>query len=256
MKIAVDVGNTLIKIHFMNANQDIGSVSFLCELKSEDEYYYLIKNQLQIQELKIPAGGDLVYSSVVPSVNMNLTLALERLFKPVNTVYLSNKVKTGLPIKCDNPSEIGNDLLADMVGLKSKYGNASIVVDLGTATKILLLDKDGYFSSAIIMPGLNISMEALASKGEQLPNVSMIAPKHYVARNTIDAMNVGVVLGHIEAIRGIVKGLEKEIGYSCQHVLTGGSALYIKDALKDEFIYDQHLLIDGLYAILEKNLKV
>ena len=255
MKIAVDVGNTAVKIYFMDADKDIGSVSFLNELKSDDEYYYLIKNQLDVKKLNIPQGGDLVYSSVVPSVNYNLTLALDRLFKPKNHLAINNKIKTGLPIKCDNPSEIGNDLLADVVGLKHKYGNASIVVDLGTATKILLLDKDGFFSSAIIMPGLNISMEILASKGEQLPRVSMSAPKHYVARNTIDAMNVGVVQGHIEAIKGLVKGLEAEIGYPCKHILTGGLALYIKEALKEDYVFDPYLLRDGLFALLEKNLK-
>ena len=126
-------------------------------------------------------------------------------------------------------------------------------MDVGTATKILLLDKDGFFSSGIIMPGVEISANTLFEKGEQLPSINLELPRKVVARNTFESMNVGILIGHVEGISGIIKRLEEELGYETKHVLTGGMAKNLLDAFKIDMIYDENLILEGLLAIYYKN---
>ena len=254
MNICVDVGNTEIKISFYSNNLIQNSITVLSDAsRSEDEYFDIFERQLKTKKIVLDEKNDLIYSSVVPSVNRSLKNALIRLFKPDFTVDLGGKVKTSLPMKVDNPSEVGSDLIADMVGAKVKYFAPSIVVDLGTASKILLLDKDGYFSSATIVPGLQISMDILAKKGELLPNVDLEMPERVIARNTIDAMKVGVVMGHFEMIKGLVNNYIKEIGYQPQIIITGGYSRIFKDYLPEKWIYDPDVLSTGLNFILTRN---
>ena len=153
----------------------------------------------------------------------------------------------------DNPLEIGNDLIADLVAAKEKYGYPTLIADLGTASKILLLDKTGTFVSCLIMPGLTLSAQSLSDKAALLPEVSLIAPNTVLAKNTLTAMNAGIVYGHADMISGLINRYEKELGYPCKHVLTGGGATYLKDILNDDFIYDQNLNLDGLNIIVNKN---
>ena len=254
MNICVDVGNTMVKIGFFKDDLLLKTISFTTdEKKTDDEFYAIIKNQLNANDVVINESNNVIYASVVPSINYALKNALERIFNS-ELLVLGNGVKTGLAMKVDNPTEVGSDLIADLVGLKNKYGYPSIICDLGTASKILLLDKDGFFSSCALTPGISISSEILSQKGEMLPMVSLVAPKKVVARNTIDAMNVGIVYGHADMMLGLVNRLEKELGYKCKKVLTGGGSIHIKDIVKDEFIFDKTICLEGLNIILNKNL--
>jgi type III pantothenate kinase len=168
-------------------------------------------------------------------------------------ILIGKGTKTGIALKVDNPNEIGNDLIADLVGAKEKYGYPALVVDLGTASKILLLDKDGYFASALIMPGLKLSIQSLVQKASLLPAISLEIPESILAKNTVEAMNAGVVFGHIDMILGLIKRIESEIGYECKHILTGGYSLPLIELLKNHFIYDMNLNLDGLNIIIDKN---
>lgn len=254
MNICVDVGNTEIKISFIRNDKLINSMSVMTDSsKSEDEFFAIFERQLKVKNIELDENNDLIYSSVVPSVNLNLKNALKRLFKPGFSIDLGGKVKTSLPMKVDNPSEVGSDLIADVVGAKVKYFAPCLVIDLGTASKILLLDKDGFFSSATIIPGIKISMDILANKGELLPNINLEMPNKVVARNTIDAMKVGVVYGHLEMIKGLVEKYTQEIGYQPQVVLTGGYSVIYKDYMGEKWIYDPNLLAIGLNFILTRN---
>ena len=253
MNICVDVGNTLVKIGIFKDDVLIKTLSFKTETnRSEDEIDAIIHSLLVKNKIEIPSNCYIIFSSVVPSMNVPLKNVLKNIFGN-NLFVLGVGLKTGIPLKVDNPSEVGSDLIADVVGLKEKYGYPSIVADLGTATKILLLDKDGFFSAASIAPGLMISSNSLTNKGELLPNVSLEAPKSVLGKNTIQAMNSGIVYGHLELVEGLVRRFEEELGYKCKKVLTGGNALYIKDIASSEFILDLNLAIDGLNIILKKN---
>ena len=175
-----------------------------------------------------------------------------RHIEEVNAELLQNR-NGGLPIHVDNPSEIGNDLIAVMVGAKKKYSYPVLIADLGTASKIMLIDKSGTFVSCTIMPGLSLGAASLTNKAALLPEISFKTPKTVLAKNTVDAINAGVLFGHADMIDGLIDRFEKEIGYKCQHVLTGGGSIYIKDVLKNHYEYDPDVCLEGLNEIIRRN---
>ena len=253
MNICVDVGNSTIGIGVYKDDVLQERMLFNTDIRlTEDEFYHLFKKQFNALELSYDDVENIMYSSVVPQVDLPITNVLKSLFK-VKPLLINQKTKTGLLVNVDNPLEIGNDLIADLVGAKEKYGYPCLIADLGTASKILLLDQNGVFVSCLIMPGLTLSANSLSNKAALLPEVSLIAPESIMVKNTLGAMNAGIVYGHADMIMGLIKRYEKEIGYECKHILTGGGAVYVKDILGDDFIYDKNLTLDGLNIIINKN---
>ena len=255
MNICVDVGNSTIGIGIYKNNALIERMIFNTDIRlTEDEFYHLFKKQFNELNLPNEKVDNIIYSSVVPPINLSIINTLKNIFK-INPLLINVNTKTDLGLKVDNPiEEIGNDLIADLVGAKSKYGYPCLIADLGTASKILLLDKDGDFASCLIVPGLTLSANSLSNKAALLPEVSLIAPKSIVAKNTLAAMNAGIVYGHADMITGLINRYEKELGYSCKHILTGGGAIYVKEILGEDFIYDKNLNLDGLNIIINKNI--
>jgi type III pantothenate kinase len=255
MNICIDVGNSTIGIGAFKENELIERMVINTDPRfTEDEFYQLFKRPLAIVNSGKEKIDNVIFSSVVPQVNVPLLSALRKLVN-IEPILIGPGTKTGLSIKVDNPLEIGNDLIADLVSAKEKYDYPCIIADLGTASKILLLDKAGTFSACLIMPGLTLSALSLSNKAALLPEVSLIAPKTVIAKNTLSAMNAGIVYGHADMISGLINRLENEIGYPCKHILTGGGAIYVKEILGDSFIYDKNLNLDGLNIIINKNLK-
>ena len=255
MNVCIDVGNTTIALGFYQNDK------FQCKMvhntivnRTEDEYVVLLNGTLSSLKVNKDEIERIIYSSVVPSINQPFKAAIRRVLN-LNKDVLSvgPGIKTGLSLRVDNPNEIGSDLIADLVGAKEKYGYPTLVIDLGTASKILLLDKSGAFTSCLILPGLSLSAASLTSKAALLPEVSLERPKTVLAKNTVEAMNAGIVFGHADMISGLIARYEKEIGYTCKHILTGGSAVYLKDILGDSYIYDPTITLDGLQLILKKN---
>ena len=253
MNLCIDVGNTTVGVAFFKEEQLQKRLSFTVDTKkTSDEYISVIERTLKDLSLDAKQIDRIIFSSVVPSVNDALISAVKTIFNK-EPLLIAPGVKTGLPVHVDNPSEVGNDLIAVMVGAKEKYGYPCLITDLGTATKVLLIDKSGAFVSCMIMPGLALSVSALTNRAALLHEISIKAPKTVMAKNTVDAINAGVTYGHADMIDGIINRYEKELGYPCKHILTGGSAIYLKDILRNEFIYDETLCLEGLNRILIRN---
>ena len=239
MNICIDVGNSTIGIGAFKENKLVERMVVNTDPNfTEEQFYQLFKRPFNFVKEGKASIDNIIFSSVVPQVNLPIINALKKLTN-IDPILIGPGTKTGLAIKVDNPLEIGNDLIAD----------------LGTASKILLLDKTGTFTSCLIMPGLTLSAQSLSNKAALLPEVSLIAPNTVLAKNTLSAMNAGIVYGHADMILGLINRIEKELDYSCKHILTGGGSIYIKDILKDDFIYDQNLNLDGLNIIINKNQK-
>ena len=253
MNICIDVGNSTIGIGAFKENKLVERMVVNTDPNfTEEQFYQLFKRPYKFIEEGKGHIDNIIFSSVVPQVNLPIINALKELTN-IDPILIGPGTKTGLAIKVDNPLEIGNDLIADLVSAKEKYDYPTLIADLGTASKILLLDKTGTFTSCLIMPGLTLSAQSLSNKAALLPEVSLIAPNTILAKNTLSAMNAGIVYGHADMILGLINRIEKELGYSCKHILTGGGSIYIKDILKDDFIYDQNLNLDGLNIIVNKN---
>ena len=253
MNLCIDVGNTTIGVGFFKEEQLFKRLSFTVDTKkTSDKYISVIERTLKDLSLDAKQIDRIIFSSVVPSVNDELISAVKAIFNK-EPLLIAPGVKTGLPVHVDNPSEVGNDLIAVMVGAKEKYGYPCLITDLGTATKVLLIDKSGAFVSCMIMPGMALSVSALTNRAALLHEISIKAPKSVMAKNTVDAINAGVTYGHADMIDGIITRYEDELGYKCKHILTGGSAIYLKDILKNEFVYDETLCLEGLNRILIRN---
>ena len=254
MLLAIDVGNTLTDVGVFDNHKLIRT--FLTEsvsTKSADEYETILSLFIQSKSIDPREIGAVIISSVVPSLTRVFSLLSEKIFH-CSPVILGPRLKSGLLLKVDHPAEVGSDLVADAVGALHKYGPSCVIVDLGTANKVILLDKTGAFSGVAIAPGFKISIDALVEKTAALPEVSLTVPKSVIGKNTEDAMNSGMIYGTGFAVRGLAEAFEKEAGYPLKKILTGGNAPYVKDVLPD-FTYDEWILLEGLRDIYVRNQK-
>jgi type III pantothenate kinase len=248
MLLAVDIGNTLTDWALFE--KDELRYSFKTESnvkKSYDEYRALLLAFFKSQNLETAVVDGVIISSVVPTLGRIWVDLAKNLFHQ-EAVTVGPHLKTGLALKVDNPSEVGSDLVADAVGALALFQKPFFIADLGTANKFLFVDASGAFSGLAIAPGLSISMEALVDKTAALPEVSMVAPKKTMGKNTHDCMNSGITYGTAFQVEGFAQSFEKEAGYPLTKILTGGNALYVKDLLPG-YRYEENLLLKGLNVI-------
>lgn len=252
MNILVDIGNTTIAIALYERqtfkNKFIISTSID---KVEDEYLLLLETLMRdVRDIKVE---NILISSVVPKVTRTIKAVLKRMFH-VEPSLVGIGFKTGVMIRIDNPSELGTDLVCDIVGGVNLYKAPMIIVDVGTATKILVIDKAGSFIGCVIAPGILTSAATLIQKTSLLPQTDLVYPKSIIGKNTSDSLKAGMVVGHAEMIKGMCARIEEKIGYSCKRILTGGNAFSIKDYLENSgFLSNDNLLFEGLNFILKKN---
>lgn len=252
MDLCIDVGNTTV-VYVIYQNSDIvASFSYYTHsYHTLDEITAAIKIQLDHHEINPLDINRIIYCSVVPSLDSYMFDMIGDIFK-VEPLILKPGIKTGLQLSVDNPLEVGGDIIADCVAAKEKYGFPILIVDLGTASKVLYVDGNGAFSAACITPGVDISRTALSSKAALLPEVGFKKPMDVTkCKNTIDCMNTGLILSHAYGVRGIVDEYKKIVGENVKVILTGGASTHLKDYLND-YIYEPHLLHEGLLFILNK----
>lgn len=253
MDLLVDIGNTSIGVMFSENNSHIEKFNLACRKdKVSDEYSsifrHLFKNHLNDNVEYI------CISSVVPSLTLVVKSALTRLYKNAKTIIVKSGVKTGVLFKIDNMSELGADLVCDTVAMKKKYCSSVVAVDLGTATKFLLLDKDGVFQGCSIAPGIAQAVNSLTNAASLLPEIDLTLPKGIIGKNTFESIKSGSILGHAIMIKGMCEAYEKEVGYPLKKIITGGYSLALKDYfISNGFIIDENLVFEGLSVICEKN---
>ena len=162
-------------------------------------------------------------------------------------------LKTGLNIRIDNPAQTGADLVVGCVAALREHKAPMIIVDMGTATTMIVLDKNSAMIGGCIMPGVKISMDALTDRTALLPGLQLDQPKKAIGRNTIDCMRSGIMLAHACMIDGMVERMEAELGQKCTVVATGGIAKFIVPLCKTPMIYDKDLIVKGLAALYRDN---
>lgn len=259
MILTIDVGNTNTQFGvFDNIDEDerliFESRIATNQFRMEDEYAVTLMDILKLYGVDAKDISGAILASVVPPVTVQLKPAVEKVCGcRVKTV--GPGLKTGLNIKIDEPAALGADLAAVAVGAKEKYPLPAIVIDLGTATKILAVDKSGAFVGGIIAPGVKISAEALAQKTAVLPLIGISGEpiKSVIGTNTIDCMRSGLLNGTAFMLDGMIESFRNEIGEDCTVIATGGFAGVIKPLCKLEYILDEHLILTGLLAIYKKN---
>ena len=243
MYLLVDIGNTATSF----AALDSGELKYINRLYNKDV------NNGSISSLLSGFKFEKIYvSSVAPKLLSLLKEILINLLR-IKPIEIDVSFNGLVDIDIDNKNELGIDLLCDIVAGKTIYGNKVVVVDFGTATKVLFIDENGVFSSCAIYPGYQKSKELLANSAELLPNVEgkLIKPISE-CHNTIDVINSSVYFSHIDTINGIINRYEKEKGYSLLRVYTGGNALDFIPELVNKDNYDEMLLFKGMALLISR----
>lgn len=247
MVLTVDIGNTLIKLGVYDGDslKNVFKINANRNLSS-DEYAKEIYELIKLEKLE---GA--IISSVVPLLTHVLVYAIKRAYR-IEPLVVNKNLKTKLPIKIDNPSELGSDLLCGAIGALKKYKAPLVVADLGTATKMFVVDKNGNLIGGMITCGMKISLESLVSNTSQLMQTPLEKPKHIISKNTKECIQSGIVYGQAFMVSEFARRMEKELGYELNRVLTGGSSFVIKDQIVC-FEYEPNLTLDGLYEIYKMN---
>ena len=253
MILAIDIGNTNIVVGCIDDEKTyfIERLSTV-RTKTELEYAVDLKTVLDIYHIKKTDIEGCIISSVVPQITDIARLAAEKILKK-EVMVLGPGVKTGLNIMMDNPGQLGADMVADAVAGLASYPVPFIVIDMGTATTLSVVNDKKQYIGGMILPGVGVSLDALTSRASQLSGISIDAPKHIIGKNTIECMKSGVLYSNAAALDGIVERIEEELGQRTTVIATGGLAKKIVSHCKREIILDEDLLLKGLRVIYEKN---
>ena len=253
MVLVCDLGNTNVVFALFENDDCLLSFRLVSsKLMGKDEYVAKINNIIYDKKIDINKITGCIMSSVMPQLSKTIKDAIIEVFK-VDVLMFGIGVKSGLPIKVDNPSEVGSDLIAACVGALQKYGAPLLILDLGTATKINVIDKSGSFVGCVIAPGLKVSQDALVNLVPHLPLIDFSAPKKVIGKNTVDSMNSAAIYGTASLVDGMVKKIERELGYPTTRIATGGLQELITPYAETPFIIEKDILLYGLYKIYLKN---
>ena len=251
MILAVDVGNTNIVLGCI----EDGNILFSGRLttkkqKTDMELAVIIKNILSLHDIDVSRFDGAIISSVVPPINKALKSAIHLVTEKDAYVVSGGE---GLKLAIDNPKQLGNDLVVGAIAVLDRFSPPIALIDMGTATTIFVIDKDSNFIGGAIMPGIVISQKALSSVASLLPSISLEAPKSVIGANTVDSMNSGAVFGNAAMLDGMLDRIENELGEKVTAVATGGLSRFITSHCMHKIIYDEDLILKGLWLIYKKH---
>ncbi|MCI8864534.1 MAG: type III pantothenate kinase [Lachnospiraceae bacterium] len=253
MILAIDMGNTNIVIGGIDAAQTYFVERITTNhVKTGLEYAINIKNILEIHNIDKSQVEGTILSSVVPPLNATISSAVKKIFG-FRPKLVGSGMKTGLNIIMDNPKTVGSDMIVDAVAASKEYPLPAIIIDMGTATTMSVLDQKGNYTGGVILPGLRVSLDSLSSKTAQLPSISLDIPQKVIGKNTIDCMRSGIMYGNAGMIDGIIERMEEELGEKATVIATGGLSRFVVPLCRHTIIYDEALLMKGLWILYEKN---
>lgn len=256
MILAIDMGNTNIVIGCVDEEKVLFEERLATDLsKTELEYVVIFKTVLELYGIEKEKVTGAIISSVVPQLVNIIKSAVYKLIK-VDPMVVGPGVKTGLNILMDEPRRVGSDLIVDAVAAINNYGTPVIVIDMGTATTMSVIDRKGNYIGGVIMPGIRVSVDSLVSRTAQLQRISLDAPDKVIGKNTINCMKSGVIYGNASCIDGMIDRLAEEMGEypdDVKVVATGGLARVILPECRHNIIQDDELLLKGLKIIYDKN---
>lgn len=255
MLLAADVGNTNVVFALFEGREIRARWRIATDpRRTGDEYAVWLLQLLQIEGVAREDITQLIFASVVPRANHNLTVLAEKYFGKTPIIAGQGDAAWPFAIDVDQPSSLGADRALNILAAHEKYGGDLIVVDFGTATKFEAIDFNGTYKGGIIAPGINLSLDALVGKTAKLPRIAIRAPDDtsVIGRNTEDQMLIGVFWAHVAMMEGLIARMREEIGRPAKVVATGGLAILF-DQKTDIFDFvDADLTIEGLAILAEK----
>lgn len=255
MLLAIDVGNSTTSVGLFDQNKTLQFQAFVDtdSRKTADQISIDLMNLFTLYHFDYRCITGAILCSVVPPLNFMMEKALTRLLgKP--PMVVGPGVKTGLNIRLTNQTQVGADIVADAVSALEKFTPPIITIDMGTATTIGVITEGRTYEGGLLLPGVNVSLEALSRRAAQLPDISLQHPKSLIGKNTEDCMRSGIVYGTAGMLDGIIDRIREQFpGKELTVVATGGNAPVIVRYCRNHIIYDKYLLMEGLWTIYQKN---
>lgn len=256
MILTIDIGNSNIVIGGVDADKIVFEARLRTETtKTSDQYCVDLKILLDIYQISTADIEGSIIASVVPQVLNSMQTAIKKLTGR-QPLVVGPGLKTGLNIRLENPCQTGADLVVGCVAALREHKPPMIVIDMGTATTMVVLDDSGALIGGCICPGVKISMDALTERTALLPGLQLDQPKKAIGRNTIDCMRSGIMMGAAAMVDGMVQRMETELGQKTTVVATGGIAKFVLPMCHTDIHYDKDLLIKGLAALYRDNVKL
>ena len=255
MILTIDIGNSNIVLGGVREDTIVFEARLRTEAtKTSDQYCVDLKILLDMYGVRPEDVEGCIVSSVVPQVLNSFQTAIKKLTGKTALV-VGPGIKTGLDIRLENPGQTGADLVVADVAALREHKPPLIVIDMGTATTMSVLDSNGAHIGGCIIPGVKISLDALTDRTALLPGLQLDQPKRAIGRNTIDAMRSGIMIGTACMLDGMIDRMEQELGCKTTVIATGGIAKFIVPLCKTPIIYDKDLLIKGLAHLYRENKK-
>lgn len=253
MILTIEIGNSTITLGGVEGSD----IRFECRIntdrvKTSDTYCIDLKTLFEIYGIDMASIEGVIISSVVPQVLNSVRTAIRKLLN-TEPLVVGPGLKTGLDIRLENPGQMGADLVAADVAALSEHKPPLIVIDMGTATTMAVLDPNGAHLGGCVCPGVKISLEALTGNTSLLPGIQLDSPKQALGRNTADAMRSGIMFGTASMLDGMIDRFRAETGWDFTIVATGGLAKHIVPLCHNGIVYDRHLIIKGLAKLYRDN---
>lgn len=249
---------------------DIGNSNILCGIYKKDELVATFRlesdqsrteDEFSTQIIGCLSNLELDYRNIKGIIISSTTMAINPIFEKMCLKYFNTKpmfvgpnIKSGVIIKIEHPKTLGPDILVGIVAAKNKYGLECLVVDLGTATTMTIINDKNEYIGGIVYPGIKTSIKALAQNTATLPVIDLEVPDKIICGETVQALQAGLMYGYASMLDGMIEKMEAEYGKKLKVIFTGGLASKIVDIVKRDVILDEDLLLDGLKYLYDKNI--
>jgi type III pantothenate kinase len=250
MLLAVDVGNTNTVLGMFDGTRLTASWRVKTDARSTGDEMALSFSGLLAGS---PPVTGIALCSTVPAVLREMRGMLDRYYGHLPTVIVEPGTKTGVPVLTDNPKEVGADRIVNTLAAHHLFGGPSIVVDFGTSTNFDVVSSRGEFLGGSLAPGIEISVDALATRAAQLRKVELVRPRSVIGKNTVECLQSGVVFGFAGQVDGLVRRIVAEIGPVTAVVATGGLAPIVVEESETITHHDPDLTLVGLRLVYERN---
>lgn len=253
MLLAVDVGNTQTAFGVFSGSELVHHWRVATEpIRTGDEIGALVDRLFDLSELAADDVGSVVLASTVPALVQAYSAFVER-YLEAELLLLGPGVKTGIPLRVDDPREVGPDRIANAVGARERYGAPCIVVDFGTATNFDAVSSAGDYVGGAIAPGIETSMDALFAQAARLVKIDVSTPPSAIGSNTVHALQSGFVFGFAGQVDGLVGRIRDELGTAAPTIATGGLAGLVAPHSETIEHLDAYLTLEGLRLVWERN---
>ena len=255
MLLVFDIGNTNMVLGVYDGDNLVRDWRINTDLnKTSDEYGVLIKSLFDASNISLSVVDAIIVSSVVPAVMHSLENFCRK-YCNISPMVVGPGIKTGLNIKYEDPKMVGADRIVNAVAAISKYNCPVIIIDFGTATTYCAVSKKGEYIGGAISPGMMISSEALFQKASKMTRVELVTPETVICKDTVSAMQAGIIYGYAGQVEKIVGLMKKELKDEETLVIaTGGLANMISQETNAIDVIDPNLTLEGLRIIYEKNI--